>query len=504
MGRVIGFDNEKYLDEQARLIMERACRTEKLYLEFGGKLLWDYHAARVLPGYDPNVKMRLLARLADRAEVIICVHAGAIERSKLRGDFGITYDADALRLIEELGDWGVPVAGVVITRYEGQGAASQFRTKLQRRGIKVYTHRATKGYPSDVDTILSKEGYGANEYVPTTKPIVVVTGPGPGSGKLATALTMFYHDRLAGRPAAYSKFETFPVWNLPLKHPVNLAYEAATVDLGDFNCVDPFHLEAYGATAINYNRDVEVFPILRRIIQKMTGGEIDVRSPTDMGVNRIASGIIDDTVVRAAAKQEVIRRYFREARAYAFGSSEPEVLRRIEALMEELELKPEDRRVVIPARKAAEEARTLKKGDKGVYCGAAIELPDGSIVTGRNSELFHAAGAVVLNAAKRLAGIPDRIHLLPPAVTTGVAILKREVLGRKSESLNLDEALIALSVSAATNPAAQAAMESLKELSGCEIHVSHVPGPGDEAGLRNLGLNATCDAKLAVRIPAAK
>lgn len=504
MALTIGFDNEKYLDEQAEFIMERADRAEKLYLEFGGKLLWDYHAARVLPGYDPNVKMRLLARLADRAEVLVCIHAGAIERSKLRGDFGITYDADAMRLIEELGEWGVPVAGVVVTRYEGQPAAAQFRTKLQRRGVKVYTHKATKGYPSDVELILSQEGYGANEYVPTTKPIVVVTGPGPGSGKLATALTMFYHDRSEGRPAAYSKFETFPVWNLPLKHPVNLAYEAATADLGDFNCVDPFHLEAYGETSINYNRDVEVFPVLRRILQKMTGGEVDFRSPTDMGVNRIASGIVDDGAVREAARQEVIRRYFREARSYAFGSSEREALRRIEALMEELELKPEDRRVVLPARKAAEEARGSRKGDKGIFCGAAIELADGSIVVGRNSELFHAAGAVVLNAAKKLAGIPDRIHLLPPAVTASIAALKRDVLGRKSESLNLDETLIALSVSAATNPAAQAAMESLKELAGRELHLSHVPSPGDEAGLRNLSLNATSDPVLANRIPPAR
>ncbi len=501
MGKAIGFDNDKYLDEQARFIMERADKAEKLYLEFGGKLLWDFHAARVLPGYDPNVKMRLLSRLADRAEVLVCIHAGAIERNKLRGDFGITYDADAMRLLEELGEWSVPVAGVVITRYEGQPAAAQFRTKLQRRGVKVYTHKATKGYPSDVELILSQEGYGANEYVPTTKPIVVVTGPGPGSGKLATALTMFYHDRHAGRPAAYSKFETFPVWNLPLKHPVNLAYEAATADLGDFNCVDPFHLEAYGVTSINYNRDVEVFPVLHRILQRMTGGEVDYRSPTDMGVNRIASGIIDDEAVREAARQEIVRRYFREARSFAFGSSEREALRRIEALMEELELKPEDRKVVLPARKAAEEAKSGKKGDKGIFCGAALELHDGTIVTGRNSELFHAAGAVVLNAAKLLAGIPDRIHLLPPAVTASIRALKRDVLGRRSESLNLDETLIALSVSAATNPAAQAAMESLKELSGCEIHLSHVPSPGDEAGLRNLSLNATSDPVLAGGLP---
>ena len=488
----IGFDNDKYLAEQASFILERADKAEKLYLEFGGKLLWDYHAARVLPGYDPNVKMRLLSRLKDRAEVVLCIHAGDIERKKLRGDFGITYDADALRVVDELADWGVKTAGVVITRFDEQPAAVQFRTKLERRGIPAFTHRSTKGYPNDVDLIVSPEGYGSNAYMPTEKPIVVITGPGPGSGKLATALTLLYHDRSAGRSASYSKFETFPVWNLPLKHPVNVAYEAATADLGDFNCVDPFHLEAYGATSINYNRDVEVFPVLSRILQRL-GGE-PYKSPTDMGVNRIASGITDDGICKEAALQEIIRRRFRIAGEYSLGISDSAPLRRVDAIMDSFDLKPEDRRVVLPAREAAAEAASRRKGNEGIFCGAALELRDGTMVQGKNSKLFHAASAVVLNAAKHLAGIPDRIHLLPPVVTASIRGLKHDVLGKKSESLNLDETLIALAVSAAMNPAAQAALEALKQLDGCELHLSHFPGPGDEAGLRNLGLNATSES----------
>ncbi|PKL08254.1 MAG: hypothetical protein CVV51_09865 [Spirochaetae bacterium HGW-Spirochaetae-7] len=490
------FDNDKYLAEQASFILERADRNEKLYLEFGGKLLWDYHAARVLPGYDPNVKMRLLARLKDRAEVVLCIHAGDIERKKLRGDFGITYDADALRVVDELAEWGVGVAGVVITRFDEQPAAVQFRTRLERFGVPVFTHRFTKGYPNDVDLIVSPEGYGANAYVPTTKPIVVITGPGPGSGKLATALTLLYHDRMAGRPAAYSKFETFPVWNLPLKHPVNVAYEAATAELGDFNCVDPFHLEAYGAVSINYNRDVEVFPVLSRMLQRMGTGQI-YKSPTDMGVNRIATGIVDDEACKEAARQEVIRRRFRIAGEYALGIADTATLNRVDAIMESLDASCLDRRVVTPAREAAMEAAAGRKGHDGIFCGAAIELKDGRIITGKNSSLFHAASAVVLNTSKLLAGIPDTIHLLPPVVTESIRTLKLHVLERKSESLNLDEALVALAVSAAMNPAAQAAMEALKQLKGCELHLSHFPGPGDEAGLRNLGLNATSDATFA-------
>ena len=487
------FDNEKYLSEQAAFISERALGAEKLYLEFGGKLLWDWHAARVLPGYDPNVKIKLLSRLKDKVEVILCIYAGDIERKRMRGDFGITYDASALQIFDQLGEWGVSVAGVVITRFDGQPAAEQFGTLLSRRGVKVFMHRPTKGYPSDVECIVSPEGYGANDYIPTTKPIVVITGPGPGSGKLATALSLVYADYLAGRKASYAKFETFPVWNMPLKHPVNIAYEAATVDLGDFNCVDPFHLEAKGEVSINYNRDVEVFPVLRRILDKVSGGSVGYCSPTEMGVNRIASGIVDDLAVREASRQEVIRRYFRHSCEYALGISEKQALQRIVAIMDELELKPEDRKVVVHARAAAEQAQKEGEGNQGIYVGAALELPDGTIVTGKNSPFLHASSAVILNAAKQLAGIPSKIHLLPPVVTASIATLKREVLSRKSVSLSLDEALIALSVSAAMNPSAQAAMEALKALSGCELHLTHMPASGDEVGLRRLGLNSTSD-----------
>jgi uncharacterized protein (UPF0371 family) len=364
---------------------------------------------------------------------------------------------------------------------------------LERRGVRVFRHRPTKGYPNDVESIVSPEGYGSNAYIPTSKPIVVVTGPGPGSGKLATALSLVYADHIAGRKASYAKFETFPVWNLPLKHPANIAYEAATVDLADFNCVDPFHLEATGEVSINYNRDVEIFPVLRHILDKASGGSVGYRSPTEMGVNRIASGIVNDDLVRQAACQEVIRRYFRHSCEYALGISEKPVVQRIQAIMDELNLKPEDRKVVGFAREAAEKALKAGKGNQGICVGAALELPDGSIVTGKNSPFLHASSAVVLNAAKHLAGIPKKIHLLPPVVTASIASLKRDVLGRKSVSLSLDEALIALSVSAAMNPSAQVAMEALKALAGCELHLTHLPATGDEVGLRRLGLNATSD-----------
>ena len=493
MKRPVGFDNEKYLREQTAAIQERVARVPKLYLEFGGKLLFDYHAARVLPGFDPNVKMRLLQQLKDQADVLLCIYAGDIARKKVRADFGITYDVDAMKLIDDLREWGVTVGGVVITRYDDQPATRQFRNKLERRDVRVYTHRATRGYPADVDLIVSDEGYGANDYIETTKPLVVVTGPGPGSGKLATCLSLLYHDHRRGVHSGYAKFETFPIWNLPLKHPVNIAYEAATADIRDYNLIDPFHLEAYGKTSVNYNRDVDAFPLLRRILEKITGGEAEYRSPTDMGVNRAGFGIVDDEVVREAACQEIIRRYFRYACEYAMGFSDLESVQRCERLMEELGLRPESRRPVLPARHAADEAQRSGKGNEGIYCGAAIELADGSIVTGKNSPLMHAASSLILNAAKQLAGMPDNIHLLPPSITAAIGAMKREIMNRKTESLSLDETLIALSISSTSNPAAQAALEKLKELAGCEMHMTHIPTPGDEAGLRRLGVNLTTD-----------
>ncbi|MFZ2053270.1 MAG: DUF1846 domain-containing protein [Candidatus Aminicenantales bacterium] len=494
MTGMTGFDNERYLALQSEAILKRVERFHnKLYLEFGGKLLYDYHAARVLPGYDPNVKMRLLQQLRDRADVLLCIYAGDIEKRKLRADFGITYDVDALKLIDDLADWGVGVTGVVITRYDEQASAKVFKNKLERRGVRVYTHRFTRGYPTDVDLIVSDEGYGANEHIETRRPLVIVTGPGPGSGKLATCLSQLYHDHKRGLRSGYSKFETFPIWNLPLKHPVNVAYEAATADIGDFNLVDPFHLEAYGQSSVNYNRDVEVFPVLRRILEKITHEQSLYLSPTDMGVNCAGLAITDDAVVREAARQELVRRYFRYRCEYALGFVDKDTVQRAELLMKELGLEPEHRLVVEPARRAAEEARENGKGNNGVYCGAAIALPDGSIIIGKNSPLMHAASSLILNAVKKLGEIPDRIHLLSPTIIDSIRNLKQNILGAKAVSLDVEEVLISLSINASANPTAQVALEKLTELRGCEVHLTHIPTPGDEAGLRRLGVNLTSD-----------
>ena len=490
----IGFDNAKYLEEQTAAILERVGQFDnKLYLEFGGKLIFDYHASRVLPGFHPNVKMDLLQKLKDRADIILCIYAGDIERKKIRADFGITYDVDALKLIDDLRDRDINVAAVVITRFEEQPAAIIFKNKLERRNVKVYTHKFTKGYPTDVDTIVSEEGYGANDYIETTKPLVIVTGPGPGSGKLATCLSQMYHEHIRGIKAGYAKFETFPIWNLPLKHPVNIAYESATADLKDYNLVDPFHLEAYGEATINYNRDVEAFPVLKRILEKITGGKAMYQSPTDMGVNRAGFGIIDDEVTREASRQEIIRRFFRYRCEYIMGFVNKDTVDRAELIMNEVDAKPEDRKVVGPARKASLQAESCGKGNDGIFCGSAIELQDGSIVTGKNSQLMHSASSLILNAIKVLAGIPDEIHLLSPQVIESIFNFERSILGEKSVSLDMEETLIALSISATTNPTTQVAVEKIKVLRGCEVHMTHIPTPGDEAGLRRIGVNLTTD-----------
>ena len=494
MVRKKGFDNEKYLEEQTEAILDRIRRFDnKLYLDFGGKLLFDYHASRVLPGFDPNVKMRLLQQLKDFADIILCIYAGDIERRKVRADFGITYDDDALKLIDDVKGWGLSVHAVVITRFENQPAAEIFKSKLERRGTKVYTHRFTKGYPTDVDLIVSDEGYGANDYIETENRLIIVTGPGPGSGKLATCLSQLYHDYRRGIGAGYAKFETFPIWNLPLKHPVNIAYEAATADLRDFNMIDPYHLEAYQETAVNYNRDVEVFPVLKRIMERITGTESIYKSPTDMGVNRAGFGIIDDDVVREAAKQESIRRCFRYNCEYMLGLADEGTVQRAELIMEELGVIPEDRKVVLPARNAAIEAREKGKGNKGIFCGAAIELEDGTIVVGKNSEIMHAVSSLVLNAIKHLAEIPDKLHLLSPNIIESVARLKKNIINAETASLDLDETLIALAISATTSSTAELALEKLGELRGFEVQMTHAPTPGDEAGLRRLGIDLTTD-----------
>ncbi len=497
MTEKIGFDSRKYLEEQSRYILERAAEVgNKLYLEFGGKLVFDYHAARILPGFDPNAKIRLLHRLRDKADIVLCIFAGDIERKKMRADFGITYDVDILRLIDDLRDWGLDVAAVVITRFNDQPAVKQFINRLDRRGIRTYTHRATPGYPTDVDTIVSEEGYGANPYIETTKPIVVVTAPGPGSGKMATCLSQLYHDHRRGIESGYAKFETFPIWNLPLKHPVNVAYESATADLADFNMLDPFHLDAHKERAINYNRDVEIFPVLKRILERITGTTSMYQSPTDMGVNRAGFAIVDDAVVSAASTQEVIRRCFRYRCEYAMGAADLETVQRAELLMEELGAKEEDRAVVPAAREARLQAQERGKGHEGIFCGAAIML-NGTMVKGCNSPLMHASSALVLNAIKHAGGIPENLHILAPSVLTSISEMKKGALDRATPSLNLEETLIALAVSATGNPAAGMAVEKLGELRGCEMHLTHIPPPGDEAGLRQLGINVTSDPEFA-------
>ncbi len=494
----IGFDNARYLEQQSAAILDRVNSSNgKLYLEFGGKLLFDYHASRVLPGFHPNVKMQLLQNLKDQVEVVLCIFAGDIEKKKMRADFGITYDTDALKTIDDLTERGVTVRAVVITRFDHQPAAVAFKNRLERRGLRVYTHGATKGYPTEVDTIVSEEGYGANPYIETERPIVVVTGPGPGSGKLATCLSQLYHEHQRGQPAHFAKFETFPIWNLPLKHQVNVAYEAATAEMKDVNLIDHFHLEAYGQTAVNYNRDIEAFPLLRRIIESITGQPSFYKSPTDMGVNRAGLGIIDDDACRAAAAQEIIRRYYNYACEYAMGLVDKDTVQRAELIMKSLGLSVQDRVVVAHAHSATAVATECGKGVDGIYCGAAIELPDGRIVTGKNSPLMHAAASLILNAVKVLAGIPDTIHLLPPLVIKSLTHFKKNVLQGKMMSLDVEETLIALSISDTMNPDASTAIEQLKALKGCNVHLTHIPTPGDAAGLRKLGLIVTSDPEFA-------
>ncbi|MEG1254487.1 DUF1846 domain-containing protein [Clostridium sp.] len=488
----IGFDHEKYLEEQSKYILERVNNYDKLYLEFGGKLLFDLHAKRVLPGFDENAKIKLLHRLREKAEIIICVYAGDIERNKIRGDFGITYDMDVLRQIDDLRVYDLEVNSVVITRYSGQPATNIFINKLERRGIKVYKHEAIKGYPTEVETIVSDEGYGKNPYIETTKPIVVVTAPGPGSGKLATCLNQLYHENKRGNAVGYSKFETFPVWNVPLKHPLNIAYEAATVDLKDVNMIDSFHFDAYNEVAVNYNRDIEMFPVIKRIIEKITGKESVYKSPTDMGVNRVGFGITDDEVVREASIQEIIRRYFKTSVEYKKGYVDKETFQRIKIIMESLDLKPEDRSVVIPAREYSSKLK-LEANKNDICPVVALELEDGTILTGRSSDLMDASSAAILNAVKYLANISDEIHLISPVILEPIKNLKSKTLASNNTSLNSEEILIALSICAATNPTAQVALDKLAQLKGCQVHSTTILSLSDEQIFRKLGIDVTCD-----------
>ncbi len=495
----VGFDNDKYLREQTAAILDRVGKFgNKLYLEFGGKLCFDYHAARVLPGYDPNVKIRLLQALKDKIEIVLAIYAGDIEKGRVRGDFGITYDAATFKLIDDLRKWGLDISSVVITRFANQHSAVVFKNKLQRRGVKVALHYPIEGYSTNTDHVVSENGFGKNDYIETKKPIVVVTAPGPNSGKLSVCLSQLYHEHKRNIDAGYAKFETFPIWNLPLKHPVNVAYEAATADILDFNLVDPFHLSKYNKTAINYNRDVESFPILKLILAKIldkTSVLPMYNSPTDMGVNRAGYGIVDDKIVQEAAKQELIRRYFRYNQEYVMGIEKKETVDRVIMLMEEMGVKATDRPVVERSRMAAEEAESKGKGFDGIYCGAALQLPDGSIITGKNSKLMHASSSLVLNAVKSIAKLPDEILLISPQIIKQITSLKEDILKGDPESLDLEETLIALSISAATNHTAEIAMKKLSELRGCEMHMTHIATPGDDVGLKMLGANVTTDGK---------
>lgn len=498
-----GFDNDKYLKEQTNAILDRVKKFDnKLYLEFGGKLCLDYHAARVLPGYDPNVKIRLLQVLKDKIDIVLCIYAQDIENGRIRGDFGITYDAATFKLIDDLRKWGLDITAVVITRFNNQPTAVTFKNKLERRGVKVFLHYPIEGYPTNVDFVVSEQGYGKNEYIETKNPIVVVTGPGPNSGKLSTCLSQLFAEHKRGVNAGYAKFETFPIWNLPLKHPVNVAYEAATADILDFNLVDPFHLSTYNEAAINYNRDVESFPILKMILNRISADKkktVMYNSPTDMGVNRAGFGIIDDKIVQAAAKQELIRRYFRYNSEYILGVEKKETVDRVALLMEEMQVKLVDRAVVDVARNVAQDAENQGKGNAGVFCGAAIQLKSGKIITGKNSKLLHASSSLILNTVKELAKIPDEILILSPHIINQIAKLKENVFGSDSESLDLEETLIALSISAATNHTAELAMNKLIDLRDCEVHMTHLPTPGDDVGLKRLGVNLTTDGKFSSR-----
>ena len=480
----IGFDNDKYLKMQSEKIQERIrFFGGKLYLEFGGKLFDDYHAARVLPGFKPDSKIDMLVQLKDEAEIVIVISAGDIEKNKVRADLGITYDVDVLRLIDAFRGYGLYVGSVVLTQFNGQPSVITYQKKLESLGLKVYRHYSIPGYPSNIPLIVSDEGYGKNEYIETTRSLVVLTAPGPGSGKMATCLSQLYHDHKRGIRAGYAKYETFPVWNLPLKHPVNLAYEAATADLNDVNMIDPFHLDAYGQTTINYNRDVEIFPVLNTMFEKIMG-ESPYKSPTDMGVNMAGYGIIDDEVVRDASKAEIIRRYYNALCQQIQGNVEEEQVYKLQLLMNQAEVTIEDRKVIGLAKKRAEETGNP---------AAAIELPNGKCLTGKTSALLGASSALLLNALKELAGIDDEVELISPTIIGPIQELKVNFLGNANPRLHTDEVLVALSICAATDERAKRAMEQLQNLKGSEVHSSVILSHVDKNVFRKLGVNLTCE-----------
>ena len=478
------FSSEKYLNLQRDHILERINQFDgKLYLEFGGKLFDDYHASRVLPGFAPDSKLQMLMQLSDQAEIVVVISAGDIEKNKVRGDLGITYDLDVLRLIEAFRGKGLYVGSVAITQYTGQKSADAFKKKLENLDIPVYILYSIDGYPNNVSHIVSDEGYGKNDYIKTTRPLVVITAPGPGSGKMATCLSQLYHEQKRGVRAGYAKFETFPIWNIPLKHPVNLAYEAATADLNDVNMIDPFHLEAYGETTVNYNRDVEIFPVLEAMFERIFG-ECPYKSPTDMGVNMAGNCIIDDEVCQEASRQEIIRRYYQAKTGLVDGSKKEDEVFKLELLMKQAHITPQDRKVVSAA---------LNRAEQTGAPAAAMELPDGKIITGKTSDLLGSSAALLLNALKELAGISHETHILSPAAIEPIQILKTSYLGSRNPRLHTDEILIALSSSTALNPAAQKALEQIPNLKGCQVHTSVMLSQVDIQTFKRLGIQLTCE-----------
>ena len=482
----LGFDNDKYLEMQSAHIRERISHFDnKLYLEFGGKLFDDYHASRVLPGFQPDSKLRMLKELADQAEIVIVISAGDIEKNKVRGDLGITYDTDVIRLREAYMNSGLYVGSVVITQYAGQTAADLFKQRLERLGIKVYIHYLIPGYPANVPLIVSDEGYGKNDYIETTHPLVIVTAPGPGSGKMATCLSQLYHEHKRGVRAGYAKFETFPIWNIPLNHPVNLAYEAATADLNDINMIDPFHLEAYGETTVNYNRDVEIFPVLCATFERIYG-ESPYKSPTDMGVNMAGFCISDDEACREASRQEIIRRYYTAVDGIADGSRSETEAYKIELLMKQENIVAADRTTVSPA---------LVRAEATGAPAAAMELPDGRVITGKTGDLLGSSAALLLNALKELSGIDHDVHVLSPESIAPIQTLKTKYLGSKNPRLHTDEVLIALSATAAQSEDAQKALSCLPQLKGCQVHSSVMLSDVDRKMFQRLGCDLTCEPK---------
>ena len=480
----IGFDNEKYLTMQSEHIKQRIGEFgDKLYLEFGGKLFDDYHASRVLPGFAPDSKLRMLLQMADQAEILIAINAADIEKNKVRHDLGITYDEDVLRLIQEFRDKGLYVGSVVITQYSGQSGADQFKTKLEHRDIKVYRHYCIEGYPSNVPLIVSDEGYGKNDYIETTRPLVIITAPGPGSGKMATCLSQLYHENKRGIKAGYAKFETFPIWNLPLKHPVNLAYEAATADLNDVNMIDPYHLEAYGITTVNYNRDVDIFPVLNAIFEGIYG-ESPYKSPTDMGVNMAGFCIMDDEACCGASKQEIIRRYYHALNRLAKEEGTSDEVYKINLLMTKAKIDSTMRPVIAPC---------LERAKVSGGPAAAMELDDGTIVTGKTSSLLGASAALLLNAIKVLGDIPHNVHLIAPSAIEPIQTLKTKYMGSKNPRLHTDEVLIALSMSAATDETAKKALAQLPKLRGCQVHTSVMLSDVDIKVFSKLGVQLTSE-----------